>query len=141
MYKKILVCLDFSDSDSLVLKRAADLKSQNSCEIHLCHVIRPVASFAIHGYYYPLDIDLEKAALARAERKMKEAASVLQLVVSDQHIFFDNPKTALLDCAKRLKADLILMVGRHHNEIGMLGSVASYVTSNAECDVLVVHKI
>lgn len=53
-----------------------------------------------------------------------------------------QPATVILECAKRLQCDAIV-VGRADNKTGfdrvVLGSVSNHVVSNAECTVIVVQ--
>lgn len=139
-YKKILVCTDFSDESEKTLKKSLNISCCFDADLHLCHVVLPVASVPIHGYYYPMDIDLEKNILDKAKEKMLEVAKDHRILDSNQHVFFGNPKQSLVAFAKEKEFDLIVVAGHHHSFLGMLGSTANYIANKVHCDVLIINN-
>ncbi|KAB8030954.1 universal stress protein [Fluviispira multicolorata] len=140
IYKKILVCTDFSEDSLKYLGKSFLLAESFQAETHLCHVVLPAASIPIHGYYYPMDIDLEKKIMEKAEEKMTEVAAQHKLDASKQHVFFGNPKPGIVAFAKEIDIDLVIVAGHHHSFIGMLGSTANYIANKIHCDVLIVNN-
>ncbi|BBH54584.1 universal stress protein [Fluviispira sanaruensis] len=140
MYKKILLCTDFSEDSLKYLGKSFKIAHSFQAETHLCHVVLPVASVPIHGYYYPMDIDLEKKIMEKAEEKMQEVAAQYKLETNQKHVFFGNPKPGIVAFAKENAFDLVIVAGHHHSFIGMLGSTANYIANKIHCDVLIVNN-
>lgn len=138
-YKKVLLCTDFSDESIKALDKAVPFAQSFQAEIHLCHVVHPVASVPVHGYYYPLNIDLEKDVIQEAEKKMSEVTASLNLEKSNIHVFFGDPKQGIVSFAKEINIDLVVVAGHHHSFLGMLGSTANYVANKIHCDVLIIN--
>ncbi|MGY3803060.1 universal stress protein [Pigmentibacter ruber] len=139
-YNKVLICTDFSDASIKSFEKAFPLAKLFNSEIHICHVVTPVASIPVHGYYYPMNIDLEKEAMAEAEEKMKMLIENRPINKENIHIFFSDPKEGIVAFAKELNIDLIMIAGHHHSFIGMLGSTANYVANKTYCDVLIINQ-
>ena len=56
-----------------------------------------------------------------------------------QLVIVGNPKEAILDVAKELKVDLIVIGSHHHSWFSpLLGSTASNIVARSECDVVTI---
>lgn len=138
-YNRILICTDYSAASIKSFDKALPLAKSFNSEIHICHVVTPVASIPVHGYYYPMNIDLEKEAMQEAELKMNALVETKGIEKDNIHIFFSDPKEGIVAIAKELKADLVMIAGHHHSFIGMLGSTANYVANKIHCDILIIN--
>lgn len=139
-YKKILICTDYSDASIKSFDKALPIARGFDSEIHVCHVVAPVASIPVHGYYYPMNIDLEKEAMQEAEEKMNTLLENKEIPKDNVHVFFSDPKEGIVAIAKELNIDLVMIAGHHHSFIGMLGSTANYVANKIHCDVLIINE-
>ncbi|KAB8038796.1 hypothetical protein GCL60_08000 [Silvanigrella paludirubra] len=138
-YKKILICTDFSEASIKSFQKAIPLSSAFNAEVHICHAVSPVASIPVHGYYYPVNIDLEKEAIQDAEQKMNKLVADLNVEKQNIHVFFADPKEGIVAFAKELNIDLVIIAGHHHSFIGMLGSTANYIANKIHSDVLILN--
>jgi universal stress protein A len=139
-YKKVLLCTDFSDASLKALDKSIPLANSFEAEVHICHVVSPVAAIPVHGYYYPLNIDLEKDVLHEAEKKMGDVTSNLKIEKKNIHVFFGDPKESIVSFSKEKEIDLVIVAGHHHSFIGMLGSTANYIANKIHCDVLIINS-
>ncbi|KRO23520.1 hypothetical protein IV88_GL000917 [Pediococcus argentinicus] len=141
-YKNILAPVDGSKATEAVLDKAIEVAKRNDTHLDILNVLE-VNQFsdtyggAVSGdVIYKLSEDVQER-LDKLKKKA-EAAGVKDVSV---HVRFGNPKPVI---AKEFPED-------HHNELIMIGStglnalerimvgsVATYVSRNAICDVLVV---
>lgn len=139
-YKKILLCTDFSDASVKSLNKALSIAQAFSADFLICHVVSPIASIPVNGYYYPLDIELEKNVMDEAKKKMQSVTQELNIKKENIHVFFGDPKESIVSFAKEQKTDLIIVAGHHHSFLGMLGSTANYITNKSVCDILIINS-
>jgi universal stress protein A len=139
-YQKILVAVDLSDETNLVLNKALALSSGTDAEIHLLHVLEPVAvGYAVE--VTSVDIEgLHAEATEYAREAMKALGATLSLPVERQHITLGQPAREIRELAKTLETDLVIMGGhgKHGFEL-LFGSTSSGVTHGITCDLLIVH--
>lgn len=138
-YQKVLLCTDFSEASMKSFNKAISLSAAFNAEVHVCHAVSPVASIPVHGYYYPVNIDLESEALQEAQDKMNKLVADFNLDKQNIHVFFADPKEGIVSFAKELNFDLIVIAGHHHSFLGMLGSTANYIANKIHCDVLILN--
>lgn len=134
--RRFLVAMDLSVSSDAALGTAAMLADRLHARISLVHVFDPWA-------YVGRDDARVRAFMTdkltqRARTVM--SASQADLLVFDRIVAPGDPVEVLLDQAKRLKADVIVMGtnGRRGLQRLVLGSVAESVVRKAACPVLVV---
>jgi nucleotide-binding universal stress UspA family protein len=145
MVTKILVPTDFSEPSMKGLDYAIDLARRLHAGVVIVHVVEPFQ------YMGPLDIygtlpntamwlsEQRKAAktqLAGLEKSLKKRRIKFQTVLST-----GAPHQQIVDAAKKLEADLIVMAthGRSGLSHLLLGSVAEKVVRTALCPVLTVR--
>lgn len=143
--KRILVPTDFSAASRQALDYAVELGRQQKADIVILHAVEPI-NFAVTGGTYGVGFDantiykeLERSARAQLKRladdlrKRRVRARTMHAV--------GTPHTVIVDGAKQLKADLIVM--STHGRSGLahvfLGSVAERVVRSASCPVLTMH--
>ncbi|KRN20055.1 hypothetical protein IV79_GL000719 [Pediococcus claussenii] len=141
-YKNILAPVDGSKATETVLDRAIEVAKRNDTHLDILNVLEVNQFSDTYGGAVSGDViyKLSEDVQDRLEKLKKRAedAGVKDVSV---HIRFGNPKPVI---AKEFPTD-------HHNELIMIGStglnalerfmvgsVATYVTRNAICDVLVV---
>ncbi len=165
MFKRILVPLDGSAASTRALDTAIEMAKVHKSELYLFHVI----SVDLLAEYEPIpDGRLARAKTLLVKQYDESAsssdnpseveifkdykksqgiafledakASIPEGIVVQTGAEVGVPKHAILEVAKRVEADLIVM-GRHGLsavERFFLGSVCTYAVANAECPVLVV---
>ena len=140
-YQNILVGIDGSAGAEFALKKAIEVAKRNNATLVITHVIDTL-SFAIIETYDTAPA-LEKAkdyakTLLEKYKAQAEADGVSNVLIE---VEYGSPKTFM---TKKLisKYDIDLIVcgatGMNAVERFMLGSVSSYITRHATCDVLVV---
>lgn len=138
MFRKILVPVDLSERHDKALKMAGELASQHKAEIVLLHVIEAISGTAIEeeNTFYSR---LEKSSWKHLEKLGKQ--STRQHVPWKANVLYGNRGKTILDAAKKMKADLIVMTSPRidSDEIGTgLGSLSFKVSLFSHCPVLLV---
>ena len=140
LYSKILVAIDLSDESSIVLDKARSLASQSEAEIHVVHVIEPIAvGYAIE--VSSVDIEgLHKEATRQARESLLEMGGNLGLAAANLHSRLGHPSKEIRQLAEELGCDLIIMGGhgRHGWEL-LFGSTSTEVSHGVGCDMLIVR--
>ena len=144
IYKRILVATDFSNINLLAAKRAAKLAKLDNCELILLHVIEhfpadgggPLASVF---QYHTEEIDaLASEVLSRLD-DFKRALGHEQ-TKTEFRVTARSARSEILRFAKSHEVDLIVVAPHGQGVIGTLGSTATGVLNNADCDVLAVRE-
>lgn len=137
-YRKILVAIDGSDESGQVLARAAGVLSGNEGELHLIHVIEPLA--LAYGADVPMDVtDLQSGLMKQAEEMAHQYADRYQIPAGNVHVELGAIEKTILDCADRQGADLIVVGSHTRSGLALLlGSTARGLVPGAHCDVLAV---
>lgn len=140
MFKKILVPVDVSQSDSGAagLKAAANLGGKSGAELVLLNVTSPVPNLVAAQ----LPSNYLEAAQESARKVMEEVASGAGLksgsyeIQTAQGVAYDE----ILSAAKSIGADLIV-VASHQPGVAdyLLGSTAAKIVRHAHISVLVVR--
>ncbi len=141
-YKNILAPIDGSKVTDTVLKKAIEVAKRNDTHLDILNVLE-VNQFsdtyggAVSGdVIYKLSEDVQKR-LAEL-KKQAEDAGVKDVSV---HVRFGNPKPVIANEFPKDHHNELIMIGStglNALERLMVGSVATYVSRNAICDVLVV---
>ena len=143
-YRRAMVAVDFSAHSAAALEAALRLAPE-------AHVT------LVHAYGVPFEGKLRYAGVDdatlhayRAEARRDSLArllAMLQSVSADRGrishaIAYGHPPRLLLDKARSLKADLVVIgkQGRSATQEWLLGRVTRHVLAGAKCDVLVVHQ-
>ena len=142
--RRIIVPVDFSDPSLRALDYAIELSRPLKAELVLLHAVEPIYYPAV-GEAYGIGFDLgnvyqevERAAreqLSRVAAKLHGRRLPIRTVLS-----LGTAHQVIVDCAKKMKADLIVM--STHGRAGLshllLGSVAERVVRTSTCPVLTV---
>lgn len=140
--KKILAPIDFSDCSKKALQYAIPLAKQHEATITLLYVVP--TNYAV-GEYGGIDYtSLEAQMRTSGETQLRALAAneVRGEVASDTLIRAGSPATEILEAARSLPADLIVISthGRTGLKHVLLGSVAEHVVRRAPCPVLVLRE-
>jgi len=138
MMKKILVAHDGSKPSEAALKKAFEIAERFGSSVTVISVVPDLYLTEIMetDRLRILDTLTEEAEKTMQKIKTKTVGSkpVKTIVVQG------NPAEAILETAKKIKADLIVTGshGRHGAEKFFLGSVSSKIVDHAECAVLII---
>ncbi|MEM1243208.1 MAG: universal stress protein [Pseudomonadota bacterium] len=139
-YKHILLAVDLHENfDDDVVTQAVKLAKEHAAKITIVHVLEHLTAYGI-AQAYPGAFEIEESI-------RNEATETIQSLI-DKHAIKDvdviiepgSPKMLIIDKAKELNADLIVLGshGRHGLSL-LLGSTANAVLHHAPCDVLAVR--
>jgi Universal stress protein UspA and related nucleotide-binding proteins len=144
MKKTILVPIDISDIE--FTQRITEYVNSealiDSVQIHFLTVIPYLPYYTSLSMAYNTALPTMDELIAKSMMQLKEISK--QFTVPEDRVFFHveqgAPKDKILDMAKSLRVDLIIMAS-HRPDITtyLLGSNAAAVVRHAECPVLVVR--
>jgi nucleotide-binding universal stress UspA family protein len=142
MYKKILLSIDLNSKASWAetLEAALVMCRTFDASLHLVHVMADVPE-AVVKLYLPDD---------NTEKLVEQFTGMMDAFVDEYipaefdavvHLCKGNIYTGILETAKKVKADLII-IGSHRPTMSdfLLGPNAARVVRHAECSVLVVRN-
>ncbi|WP_370203319.1 universal stress protein [Alloalcanivorax venustensis] len=137
-YRKVLVAIDCSDESAEVLSRAAGVQEGTDGELHLIHVIEPLA--LAYGADVPMDVtDLQSGLVKQARDTALEYAGHYRIPESRIHVELGSIEKTILDTADDIGADLIVVGSHTRSGLALLlGSTARGLVPGAHCDVLAV---
>lgn len=138
-YKNLLLPTDLtkaSEPAAVKARALADLTGATLTVLHLVDYVPP-------GYVavqLPEEYSSEAALVDTARSHLAGWVQKMELGDCQQVVKAGSPKRIIIEVAAELGADLIVM-GTHGDRglARVIGSTASGVLHNAECDVLVVH--
>ncbi len=139
-YKNVLIATDLSENSQAVAARASEIATDCEANLSIVHVLEhsPVAyggEFSI-----PIDPNLEQQLEANARDALANLGSEFQITPDNQYVLTGSVKTAVIDLAKELDADLIVVGSHGHHGIDiLLGSRANAILHHADCDVLAIR--
>jgi|SRR5208282_2374448 len=133
-FKRILCPVDFDQNSLEALRLAVELAQERTATLQLLHVVPlpPGPEVAL-----PF-VRIEASARAKLERLARR--KVNRKVPCEVAIMLGDPGVEVVQAAKRLRSDLIVMAthGRKGLRRLVLGSVAEHVVREAPCPVLTV---
>lgn len=141
IYKKILVALDaFQNEESPIIDKVREIQAATQAELHLVHVVEELYTYGVPPF--PSDVtDWQQDFVVIAKTKLEKLGTLLGVPKYGQHTPVGSPKEMIVEVAKEIKADLIIL-GSHGREgisYILLGSTANGVLHTAPCDVLSVR--
>lgn len=144
--QKILFATDFSDPAEKAQQYAQELAERLNAELHLLHVVVPVAVPALGAPSVGYIEDTEVMAQLEESAKRDMDALFTPQWRSQHHVVsavcIGTPVFEILRYANEQKIDLIVLgtLGRTGLSHLLLGSVAENVVRKAHCPVLTVHR-
>jgi nucleotide-binding universal stress UspA family protein len=147
MYSSIVVGTDGSETAAAAVRHAAKLAGLSSGALHIVGVCKvPAQTFAggESGVLMGSIVGPEFEAEARAEvegflhASQQDAAD--EGVNAEIHFVLGDPAEALMETAKTLGADLLVVGNRGMKGVGrVLGSVPNKISHQSPCHLLIVH--
>jgi nucleotide-binding universal stress UspA family protein len=138
-FKTILVALDFSEHASAALDQAIALARESGATVHLLHAYElPFGAMPIYDVQVPQSMfEAVRDAAARRIEKARAKADAAG-VACETHLVTSPPTPAIIDIAKSIEADLIVMGTRGLSGFQhvLLGSNAERTARLAPCPVL-----
>jgi nucleotide-binding universal stress UspA family protein len=141
MGEAIVVGTDGSDTAKRAVDEATRLAKAFDAELHIVSAYKPLTGAHVSGapegaakVWQPLPDSRVEAILAEAA-----AAARFSDVKYKTHMSADDPADALMDVAKEVHADMIVVGNRGmQGARRVLGSVPNKITHHAPCNVLIV---
>ncbi len=139
-YKKIMVCLDYSEEARQVALRAQELTNLYGASLTLVHVVEPLMVDAGYDIFMDISPDLEDTRMEAAKTSLENLQKNLGLTDVEVLVEEGPVKSEILRIAKENDIDLVV-IGSHgrHGISLLLGSTANAVLHGAQCDVLSVR--
>ncbi|MFU8816653.1 MAG: universal stress protein [Pseudomonadales bacterium] len=142
-YQHILAAVDLSEEAREVLAKARQLADEHGARLSVCSVVKPLT----HVYggldmmaYTQASVNFEEEAVNQSRNQIETEAGRYGVGPDDVHVGIGGPATQIVDTAKALKADLIVVGSHGKHGLGLLlGSTANGVLHQAQCDVLTVR--
>ena len=132
MYKKILLLMDCSDVDTVILTHIVDLAKIHHSQIHLFHVV--------HAH----TLDQERALSEKAETFLVSAIDLFKENNIDVSFTLGEgePEEEVLKKAREQQWDLIAMATHGHKALGdfLYGSVSNTLKHNIEIPLLTIKQ-
>ena len=139
--KTILAPIDFSPVSRRVVDEAATLAVAFNGRLVLLHVTQPPLITSDYGLMLENIAQITAVAKKAASRQLARLRQELQskLITADTILMVGSPIAIILDQAKKLKADYILMGSHGHTAFYelLVGSTASGVLKKAPCPVII----
>lgn len=140
MYKKLLVAIDLSRDSQKVVDAAVRMADSSTSNLHLVHVVEPIAGVYSMEIYTSNINQMEQAALELAEQQLGKIAGEIGIGVDDVSIILGAPAPEIRNLASKLDADVIVIGSHGHSGWKvLLGSTANQLLHGARCDVLTVY--
>ncbi|KRM96113.1 universal stress protein [Liquorilactobacillus aquaticus DSM 21051] len=142
-YERVLAAVDGSKGAEAALKKAVEIVKRNHTKLDVLRVL-DLNSLEYGGAGIALDGErVYKIEQANEEYMHKLKQSLIKDGLAEEqvnvHLRFGNPKIVVVDDFQpEYRNDLIVVgsTGKNFIERLVVGSVASYITRNAACDVL-----
>lgn len=139
MYNKILVAVDLSNDSKVVIDSARRLAA-DTAQLHLVHVVEPVAAAYSMDIYAVNISELQQEAINFAEQRLRKIGDDIGVDESRVHTLLGAPAPEVRNLAAELGADAVVMGSHGHSGWKiLLGSTANKMLHGVTCDVLVVH--
>ncbi|BAI61974.1 putative universal stress protein [Methanocella paludicola SANAE] len=139
-YKNILVPTDGSEYSFYAAEHAVYLAKVLGAKLYAISVVNAPLAFHAGIHYAESKVDMEKAA-QEAVLKIKALCDE-NGVECKEMVVEGEPKTAIVDVACKIEADLIVIgsIGMSALERVLIGSVSDSVLRHALCPVLMVRR-
>ena len=141
-YRRVLACVDFSETSRVAVAQALHVADQDQAEVHLLHVFR--AEWQIWNFHQPLPAlsDFEKNYRAIMENNLRQFVAVPPRINASYAVTSAETHGAgIADYARRVGADLVVLgsKGRTNLKYVLLGSTVERMLKEIACSVLVVR--
>ncbi|MBA2655334.1 MAG: universal stress protein [Gammaproteobacteria bacterium] len=140
VYQNILLAVDLHPScQDLTTECAVEFAKAYNAKLSILHVVEPIHAYSV-GQAYPMVTEVEDQIANEAKKALSTLSKKYGIPHSQQIVEMGPPVMIILDNAKKLNADLIVLGshGRHGIRL-LLGSTANGVIHLAQWDVLAVR--
>lgn len=140
MFSRILLAYDGSALSKKALEYACRLAEDNRAKLEVVHVLHNPVAVIGEAIFNPSE-EYEKAYINRTESMIEDLNRQLSgLPDARATMLIGNPVTAILDYAKEMSADIVIVGSRGLSEMQelFLGSVSHNIVQHASIPVLVV---
>jgi len=142
--RQVVIGYDFSPTSEIALDRGVDIACR--APQHVLHVVVAIdEAHPLPGLYTgKVDYDYAERVQQALSEKVKEAFATRE-APGEVHFFvharIGKPAKEILDLAKQMGADLIIVGSHGHTGVNriLFGSVSEAVVRRAECPVMVVR--
>ncbi|CAI2583087.1 Universal stress family protein [Apilactobacillus kunkeei] len=141
-YSQIMIPIDGSKNSKLAFNKSIEVAKHNDADLHIVHVIDTRSFTNLANFDSSMLDDVTSRVKSSLEKYLKKAQDA-GIKNVDYTIEYGAPKSIISrDLVDRFDTDLIIIGanGQSAAERLLIGSVASYVTRVAECDVLIVKS-
>ncbi|MGE3317831.1 MAG: universal stress protein [Candidatus Berkiella sp.] len=140
IYTNVLVAVDLRVThDVYTIERAIELSKKLKCQsLRFIHVMEPLYGYgAIEGNTL---VELEMKIATDARQSFYDLVSRYDITQEQLIIETGNPKVVIVDQAKALDIDLLIVGGHALSGLRtIVGSTATGVINHAHCDVLTIR--
>jgi universal stress protein A len=138
-YQHLLLPTDLTDASEPAAERADMIVKLTGAKLTILHIVDYVPPQWVANEL-PEEFATESALMDRAQAHMSGWMRKFKLEAAGRRIATGSPKKLIVEIAKEIGADLIVM-GTHGDRglARIVGSTARGVLHDAPCDVLVVH--
>lgn len=139
IYNSILLAVDLRVThDVYTLSQANKMAKAFKAKLNIIHVMEPLYSYG--GSPGSAFVEMEKRIADDARKAFEDISAGTDISLDQFMLEIGPPTTTVVDVAKKLGADLII-VGAHskHGLQKLLGSTANGIINQAHCDVLTVR--
>ncbi|GAA6117069.1 universal stress protein [Apilactobacillus kunkeei] len=141
-YSQIMIPIDGSKNSKLAFNKSIEVAKHNDADLHIVHVIDTRSFTNLANFDSSMLDDVTSRVKDSLEKYLKKAQDA-GIKNVDYTIEYGAPKSIISrDLVDRFDTDLIIIGanGQSAAERLLIGSVASFVTRVAECDVLIVKS-
>ena len=144
LFNKILMAMDGSNSSKNAVKVAADLALEQNAELYVLTVVPPLPTVLFDDGQIEYVPEMQEEVIAGYENQVSKTIDDLKKthpgLKSYPLLKEGNPATTIVEAAKTIRTDLIVVGNRGTGGIltWMLGSVSRQVTESCTVPVLVV---
>ncbi|WP_193212924.1 universal stress protein [Luteolibacter marinus] len=143
--KTIVAAVDFSNATPGVLEAAVKIAKAFGSSLHLLHVLEPEPSYTAYGFTpdeFPAIHMFQEEARKRATSRLDELLAKVggDLAGVTVHLAEGSPLHAVLDYAKKIDANLVVVGSHGHGAVAslLIGSVAEGLIRKAVVPTMVV---
>jgi universal stress protein A len=140
VYKNVIIAVDLHlDCDNTAIEKGIELAKTSGAVVNIIHAVEHINAYGVAEAYSAV-MDVETQLVEEARKELARLGERFNIPPANQYLEIGAPRTVILNKAKELHADLIVVGshGRHGLQL-LLGSTANAVIHHANCDVLAVR--
>ncbi|HEU4454726.1 MAG TPA: universal stress protein, partial [Longimicrobium sp.] len=141
--RTIVAGVAVADAEDATLLDAAALAVQTGATLHLVHAFDPPAMGALLPDLHSVYLHEGDGREARLRKRLREAAALVAPGVTfSVWVFAGSPGDAILEVARKVGADLVVVGASHHGALGraVMGTAAERVVRGSPAPVLVLRE-